>query len=87
MATGINGARPVLRNRRHLYRLEFFADERGNGKIVELVSSDLKDALKLIKKDRSRRVVDAWQDGTRVCRVSHGPNGLVVRSEPPGECE
>ena len=84
MSTGINGLRSIMRSRRHLYRLEFFADENGDGKIVELISSDLTEALALIKKDRSRRVVDVWEDGIRICRVSHGPKGLIAR-EPPAE--
>lgn len=84
MATGINSSRSIMRRQRHLYRLEFFADQNGDGKVVELFSPDLNEALALIGKDRSRRVVDVWEDGTRVCRVSHGPRGLDVANKCSG---
>lgn len=82
MATGVNDPYPVLRSGRHLYRLEFFADENGDGMIVELLSTDLTEALRLIKQDRPRRVVDVWEDGALLCRVSHGPRGLNVTNRP-----
>ena len=83
MSTGNGGPRSPLPSRRHLYRLEFFADRHGDGQIVELLSRDLTDALELIEKDRSQRVVDIWEDGTLVCRVTHGPKGLNVANKPP----
>ena len=84
MATGIDRSRVSLPTRRLSYRLEFYADEHGVGKVMEFCASDLTDALKRIRGDRTRRIVDIWENGTLIGRVRHGPKGLrIKRALPP----
>lgn len=68
---------------RKSYNLFFYENAHGVNKRVELDSRSFVDVLAILRADQAKRDVDVMVDGKPTWRISHGPDGLKVRSMLP----